>query len=71
MSPRVWLWTNIALCVGWAVMLVVCVVPFGPGRDLASSLIYLTAISHAALVLACLAAIAGARAERAADGDGS
>jgi hypothetical protein len=68
MTARVWLWTNIALAVGWSVMLVICLTPLG--RPLANSLTYLTAISHAALVLACVAAVAGARAERAAESDG-
>lgn len=65
---RWWLWTNVVLTAGWSVMLVVCLLPVGPGPRLANSLTYLVAISHAALVMAGLAVLAGARAERAANG---
>lgn len=64
MSAKAWLRFNEGLVVLFTVQTVFCLTP-GPGQDLASSLIYLTAISHLALVLACLAAVAGARAERA------
>lgn len=68
MSPKAWLRLNQALLVPTIGMTVFCITP-GPGQSLGRDLVYLTAISHLALVLAIMAAIAGARAERAQDED--
>jgi hypothetical protein len=69
-SSRLWLRTNLVLCVIFAALSVFCITP-GPGQSLARNLVYLTFISHLdlALVLACLATVAGARAELASKDD--
>lgn len=62
MSLKWWKRLNFSLLVVVSVMTVFCVTP-GPGQELGQNLVYLTFISHLALILTCFATVAGIRSE--------
>jgi hypothetical protein len=65
-SLKLWKRLNYVVIAVTSLMTVFCVTP-GPGQALGQNLVYLTFISHVALLLACMASISGLRSEEAQD----
>lgn len=62
MNTKAWKVLNYTVLGITGVMTIFCVTP-GPGQALGQNLVYLTLISHIALLLACMASLSGIRAE--------